>query len=200
MINIFEELSWNQFQQLENINKLPLNEQARYYNQYLYELDLARQNWISYQPKGPRSLDSSLLSYPTFSSRTIIKVVSGYYDLNGPVSIWERGVLTQTEINDIINLTSTKNARYESWVLRSGPITSLADIEVGDLITYQGVDSGASPDFNFVTNRNVPQSGTNDGPSNNNNPLPWVSGAREYIIRMRYSDFEIVDIIPFIVP
>ena len=32
---------------------MPLNEQVRYYNQYLYELTTARQNWITYQNKGP---------------------------------------------------------------------------------------------------------------------------------------------------
>ena len=53
-MNIFEELSWPQFQQLNEVRNLPLNEQVRYYNQYLYELDQARQSWIIYQNKGPR--------------------------------------------------------------------------------------------------------------------------------------------------
>ena len=53
-MHIFEELSWKQFQQLNNISRLPLNEQVRHYNQYLYELSIARQNWIDYQNKGKR--------------------------------------------------------------------------------------------------------------------------------------------------
>ena len=53
-MNIFEELSWPQFQQLNEMRSLPLNEQVRYYNQYLYDLDQARQNWLTYQNKGPR--------------------------------------------------------------------------------------------------------------------------------------------------
>ncbi len=53
-MNIFEELSWPQFQQLNEIRLLPLNEQVRYYNQYLYELSEARQSWIIYQNKGLR--------------------------------------------------------------------------------------------------------------------------------------------------
>ena len=67
-MDIFNELSWNQFQQLENISKLPLNEQTRYYNQYLYELDLARQNWINYHPAGPQSTTtvSTSSEYPDF--------------------------------------------------------------------------------------------------------------------------------------
>jgi len=52
-MNIFEELSWPQFQQLNEIRLLPLNEQVRYYNQYIYELNQARQSWIIYQNKGP---------------------------------------------------------------------------------------------------------------------------------------------------
>jgi len=54
MFNIFEELSWPQFSQLENIKRLPLNEQVTYYNQYLSDLNIARQNFIDYQNKGPR--------------------------------------------------------------------------------------------------------------------------------------------------
>jgi hypothetical protein len=31
---------------------LPLNEQVAAYKQYVYELDIARQNWLNYQNKG----------------------------------------------------------------------------------------------------------------------------------------------------
>jgi hypothetical protein len=53
MFNIFEELSWPQFNQLPNITRLPLNEQINHYNQYLFDLSIARQNWLAYQNKGP---------------------------------------------------------------------------------------------------------------------------------------------------
>jgi hypothetical protein len=52
-MNIFEEIFWPQFIQLEYIKRLPLNEQVNQYNQYLYDLSVARQNWITYQNKGP---------------------------------------------------------------------------------------------------------------------------------------------------
>jgi hypothetical protein len=52
-MNIFEEIFWPQFIQLEYIKRLPLNEQVNQYNQYLYDLSIARQNWITYQNKGP---------------------------------------------------------------------------------------------------------------------------------------------------
>jgi hypothetical protein len=51
-MNIFEEIFWPQFIQLEYIKRLPLNEQINQYNQYLYDLSVARQNWIIYQNKG----------------------------------------------------------------------------------------------------------------------------------------------------
>ena len=54
MINIFEEISWPQFIQQVHIKKLPLNEQTRYYNQYIWDLNQARQNWLTYQNKGRR--------------------------------------------------------------------------------------------------------------------------------------------------
>jgi hypothetical protein len=53
MFNIFEELSWPQFSQLPTVVRLPLNEQVQHYNQYLFDLNVARQNWIDYQNKGP---------------------------------------------------------------------------------------------------------------------------------------------------
>ena len=53
MFNIFEELTWPQFTQLSEVIKLSLNEQVEHYNQYLYDLSIARQNWLAYQNKGP---------------------------------------------------------------------------------------------------------------------------------------------------
>ena len=55
-MNIFEELSWSQFQQLNEVRNLPLNEQVKKYNTYIWELSLARDYYLQYQPKGPKQL------------------------------------------------------------------------------------------------------------------------------------------------
>jgi hypothetical protein len=55
MFNIFDEISWPNYVKLPYITKLPLNEQVKHYNQYLYQLSEARSNWITYQNKGPGS-------------------------------------------------------------------------------------------------------------------------------------------------
>jgi hypothetical protein len=52
-MNIFEEILWPQFIKIEHVSKLPLHEQVAAYQQYIYDLDIARQNWINYQNKGP---------------------------------------------------------------------------------------------------------------------------------------------------
>jgi hypothetical protein len=52
-MNIFEEILWPQFVKIERISKLPLTEQVAAYQQYIYDLDVARQNWLMYQNKGP---------------------------------------------------------------------------------------------------------------------------------------------------
>ena len=52
-MNIFEELSWSQFQQLNEVRNLHLNEQVKKYNTYIWELSLARDFYLQYQPKGP---------------------------------------------------------------------------------------------------------------------------------------------------
>ena len=52
-MNIFEEILWPQFVKIEHVSKLPLTEQVAAYKQYVYDLDIARQNWLNYQNKGP---------------------------------------------------------------------------------------------------------------------------------------------------
>ena len=52
-MNIFEEILWPQFVKIERISKLPLTEQVAAYQQYIYDLDVARQSWLAYQNKGP---------------------------------------------------------------------------------------------------------------------------------------------------
>ena len=53
-MNIFEEISWPEFIQQVHVKPLPLNEQVKYYNQYIWDLNQARQNWLTYQNKGLR--------------------------------------------------------------------------------------------------------------------------------------------------
>ena len=57
-MNIFEEISWPQFVKLDKISKLQLNEQVKEYNQYIYDLSLARQSWLNNQPKGTKTSGS----------------------------------------------------------------------------------------------------------------------------------------------
>ena len=52
LINLFEEISWQDFIKRPEIKDKALNEQESYYKQYLQDLDTARQNWNSYQGKG----------------------------------------------------------------------------------------------------------------------------------------------------
>ena len=54
-MDIFNELLWPQFKKLPQVHKLPINEQVKKYNQYLYELSEARHNFLTYQNKGPKS-------------------------------------------------------------------------------------------------------------------------------------------------
>ena len=51
-MDIFNEILWPQFTQIEHIKRLPLHEQVATYNQYLYDLSIARMNWLQYQNKG----------------------------------------------------------------------------------------------------------------------------------------------------
>lgn len=53
LVNIFEEFSFEDFIKTNAVKDLPQEQQIKYYNQYLQDLDIARQNWLSYQNKGP---------------------------------------------------------------------------------------------------------------------------------------------------
>ena len=55
IIDIFNEIPWQAFQNLEFIKKLPLNEQKEKYDKYISELSLAKDFELQYQVKGPRS-------------------------------------------------------------------------------------------------------------------------------------------------
>ncbi len=45
-MDIFNEILWPQFKELNHVRKLPLNEQVNQYNQYLNELQYQRQCYI----------------------------------------------------------------------------------------------------------------------------------------------------------
>ena len=56
-MDLFNEISWKEFQLLEHIKRLPLNEQAAQYNSYLAELSRQRylySQWLANQNKGPQ--------------------------------------------------------------------------------------------------------------------------------------------------
>lgn len=52
IIDIFNEMSWLEFQGLESIKNLPLNEQQLKFEEYISELSLARDFYYEYQVKG----------------------------------------------------------------------------------------------------------------------------------------------------
>ena len=60
IIDIFNEIPWQAFQNLEYIKKLPLNEQKEKYDKYISEVELARDDYYQYQVKGPRTGESPL--------------------------------------------------------------------------------------------------------------------------------------------
>lgn len=65
----FEEMTWSQFISQPHLKRLSLQEQANYYNQYLFELSMARQNWIETQSKGPRGIvNVGLLAQEEFNT------------------------------------------------------------------------------------------------------------------------------------
>ena len=161
------------------------------------------QNQIHYQDSQGKRVPASstfLLDYPAFDSPlTVIALSIQSHPAIGAEGFgFPRGPLTQSTVNTIVNRTATHYTDFEEVEVPTA-ITSVEDISIGTFVTWQGVNSGASPNFNFVTNRNLPQ--TDPLPEwLQNDMVPWTSGAREYIFNLDYTNFEIVDIVSFIVP
>lgn len=91
LINVFQEISFKDFIKLDSYKKLPLNEQKAYYDQYISDLAIARQNWIQYQNKGINSSPSPSPSIPACSAGMDVVFVIDYTLSMG------------SEINDIKN-------------------------------------------------------------------------------------------------
>lgn len=68
-IDIFRELSWLSFSNLDQVKRLPLNEQARQYNMYMYKLCKARDEYWECMQRGGKS-DNPFTEY--------IPVASGF--------------------------------------------------------------------------------------------------------------------------
>lgn len=68
LINLFEEISWQDFIKRPEIQDKSLNEQESYYKQYLQDLNIARQNWTNYQNSGPLA---SLVTQPETSGEPV---------------------------------------------------------------------------------------------------------------------------------
>ena len=161
------------------------------------------QNQIHHQDnQGKRAPASStsLLDYPPFDSPLTVIAISPQSrpTIGASATTFPRGPLTQSTVNTIVSRTATHYTQFTELEVPTA-ITSVEDISIGTFVTWQGVNSGASPNWNLVTNRNLPQT----------DPLPvwglldavqWTSGAREYIFNLDYTNFEIVDIVSFIVP
>ena len=94
MFNIFEEISWPQFAQMSHVAKLPLQEQVTQYNQYLFQLEEARMNWIDTQSKGPQGIvNIGLLAQQAFSQALMDEMAE-----NGKVSV----AISTKEVNGLL--------------------------------------------------------------------------------------------------
>jgi len=199
--------SWQDYSRRPDNKNLTTEELTYKYKQELiiHENFNYIQNQIQHQDnqgkRAPAALSStSLLDYPTFDSPlTAIAITdTSHPTIGSSGTAFPRGPLTQSTINTIVNRTATHYTNFTRLEVPTA-ITSVEDISVGTFVTWQGVNSGASPNFNLVTNRNLPQ--TDPLPVwLQNDKVQWTSGAREYIFNLDYTNFEIVDIVSFIVP
>jgi hypothetical protein len=146
MFNIFEEISWPQFVKLNGINKMPLNEQVNAYNQYLYNLDVARQNWIDTQNKGPLSGEiNNYITSVNFGGDELT-TISGFSDAQIIVTFDRSVEVTGTPYIDASNqqqgLGADSTTRY-SYSSGDGTDTLIFVYQQAAAVTNTQSDVGA---------------------------------------------------------
>lgn len=146
MYNIFEEISWPQFVKLNGINKMPLNEQVNAYNQYLYNLDVARQNWVDTQNKGPLSGEiNNYITSVNFGGDELT-TISGFSDAQIIVTFDRSVEVTGTPYIDASNqqqgLGADSTTRY-SYSSGDGTDTLIFVYQQAAAVTNTQSDVGA---------------------------------------------------------
>jgi hypothetical protein len=104
IIDIFNEIPWQAFQNLDFIKKLPLNEQKEKYDKYLSELSLAKDYQLNYQVKGPYPLTASSASGIACSAGMDVVFVIDY-----TASMSNAIDAVQTAVASIVNTIITES-------------------------------------------------------------------------------------------
>lgn len=127
LINLFQEVSFKDFIKLDSYKNLPLNEQKAYYDQYISDLDVARQNWINYQNKGIKTNSDSGENPPACSSGMDVVFVIDY-----TLSMGDEIDAVKADVVNIVNTIITQSAGD----YRLG-LTLFDEYEGGGSATYQ---------------------------------------------------------------
>lgn len=92
IIDIFNEIPWQSFQQLEGIKDLPLNEQKEKYEYYLSEIELARDYYYQYQVKGAPSNTSPFTSCS--NGMDVVFIIDYTGSMSGAINAIKTNVLS----------------------------------------------------------------------------------------------------------
>jgi hypothetical protein len=137
LIDIFNEIPWQSFQQLEAIKNLPLNEQKEKYEYYLSEIELARDYYYQYQVKGaPNGNTSTGGDYASCSSgMDVVFIIDYTLSMVGAITNIKNQVLSI--VNTII---AESNGDYRLGLVifdeYSGTYTSPNQIPYGTSTDY----------------------------------------------------------------
>jgi len=142
LIDIFNEIPWQSFQQLEAIKNLPLNEQKEKYEYYLSEIELARDYYYQYQVKGaPNGNTSTGGDYASCSSgMDVVFIIDYTFSMVGAITNIKNQVLSI--VNTII---AESNGDYRLGLVifdeYSGTYTSPNQIPYGTSTDYTDLEA-----------------------------------------------------------
>ena len=163
IIDVYNEIPWQDFQNLDFVKSLPLNEQKQKYEKYISELSLAKDFYLNYQEKGPYPLTASSYFLPSCTSGMDVVFCLDYTFSMGPaitaiknsISTIVDTIKTESDNNYRLGLVLFDAYRFNPAGTDPGapqainyarsPLVPIFTAGTTPDITYNGALSGATP-------------------------------------------------------
>jgi hypothetical protein len=158
LIDIFNEIPWQSFLQLEAIKNLPLNEQKEKYEYYLSEIELARDYYYQYQVKGAPSNTNQFVSCT--QGMDVVFIIDYTQSMVGAITNIKNQVLSIVntiiaESNGDYRLGLTLFDEYPGTYTSLGQITYGTSTDYTDLPADQRIINQGTGHFQVLTTMEV---------------------------------------------
>jgi hypothetical protein len=203
IIDVYNEIPWQDFQNLDFVKSLPLNEQKQKYEKYISELSLAKDFYLNYQEKGPYPLTASSYFLPSCTSGMDVVFCIDYSNSMGTAinsiktSIAQivQTIKTESDGNYRLGLVLFDAYRFNPAGTDPGapqainyaksPLIPVFKAGTTPDITYNGALSGAAPNtWNLLPAAQKVVTTRSDNPLELSGPPPTYTGVYQVLTAM----------------